>query len=92
MERDPSKIRQQGFVPLARLLEINRDALRAMTREEKLIAGRLLIREVAKWASYSQEEALGLLESSKFYFLQVAEDNFEQHEAVRERREVKRIT
>jgi len=92
MERDTSKIRQQGFVPLATLLEITRDALRAMTREEKLIAGRMLTREVAKWCSYSQEEALGILESAKFQFLQMAEDNFEQLEAVRERKEVKRIT
>ena len=92
MERNPTRIRQQGFVPLAHLLEINRDALRAMTRDEKLIAGRMLTREVAKWCSYSQEEALGILESAKFQFLQLAEDNFEQLDNVRERREVKRIT
>lgn len=92
MERDPSKIRQQGYVPLTLLLEITRDALRTYTRDEKLTAGRLLIREVAKWASYSQEEALGLLESAKFQFLQMAEDNFEKLEVVREKREAKRIT
>lgn len=77
MERT-QKIRQQGYIAIDRLLEINRDALRAMERStERLTAGKRLIREITGWCAMSNEEALGILESSKFKFIQDAEDKIE---------------
>jgi hypothetical protein len=92
MERNPDRVRQQGYIPLARLLEINRDAIRAMTREESHTACKILVREIIGWCSLSNEEAVGLLESAKTKFLMMAEDNMEHVEVIREKREARRIT
>ena len=79
MER-AQKVRQAGYIHPNRLQEIIRDALRTYSKNEKLAAGKMILREVAGWASYSSEEALGLLDSAKFKFLQDAEDNLERKE------------
>ena len=64
-----------GYVELERLIEINRDAIRAYEAKwEKKEACKAVIREVLKWSSYSPEEAIGLLQSAQFSFLQLAED------------------
>lgn len=73
MERKPQKIRQAGYIALPQLQELVRDALRSYSKEERLGAGRLLIREITGWCSLSDEEALGLLESAKFEFMVSAE-------------------
>jgi len=74
MERT-HKIRQAGYLPLPRLLELNRDALRAYDKHgERQTAGKRLIREIVGWCALSSEEALGLLEACKFSFLVENED------------------
>jgi len=70
-----------GYVELERLVEINRDAIRAYSAKwEKKAACKAIIREVIKWSTYSPEEAIGLLESTQFTFLQLAEDIREKEE------------
>ena len=64
-----------GFIELPRLIELNRDAIRAYyTKEEKKVACKLVMRELIKWSAYTPEEAVGLLEIMKFTFVQMAED------------------
>jgi hypothetical protein len=67
------KIPLAGYKALPLLLEINRDALRALTKEGKKVYCKELITEIIRWSSYSPEEAIGVLEASKFSFLQMAE-------------------
>ena len=74
-----------GYIPANRLCEIVRDAVRAMPKDEKKSTCKALIMEVIKWSSYSPEEAIGLLESTQFYFLQQAE-NIREHEELSEKR------
>ena len=74
MQRKFQKPHLAGYIPAARLLEINRDALRAMERPERLAVGKRLIREIVGWCALSSEEALGLLEACKFSFLVENED------------------
>jgi len=69
-----------GYLPLPKLLEINRDALRAMPKAEARRACKQLLREVLGFTTFSNEEAIGLLESTKFMFLIQAEDEQEKHE------------
>ena len=64
----PHPIPLAGYVPLARLLEINQDAIRAMPKDEKQATCRALLREIIGWSSYSVLEAIGLLESAKVKF------------------------
>jgi hypothetical protein len=54
-----------GYVPLNRLLEINRDALRATPKNEKQEVCKALISELILWSSYSDYEAVGVLEAIK---------------------------
>lgn len=69
MERT-HKIRQAGYLPLPRLLELNRDALRAYDKHgERQTAGKRLIREIVSWCATNDFEAIGLLEACKFDFL-----------------------
>ena len=74
MERSKNIVKPAGYIPQNKLLEINRDALRAMQKDEKQTCCKALIREAVKWCCFSAEEAIGILESSKFHFMQVAED------------------
>jgi len=69
-----------GYVPMNRLLEINRDALRATPNRNKKIVCKALVIEIIKWSSYTTEEAIGLLESIQFHFLTSVEDISERDE------------
>jgi hypothetical protein len=91
MERLNQPIKHIGYLSQSRLLEINRDALRAMPKDERQNTCKSLIREVVRWSSYTAEEAIGILQSAQFHFLQQAEDIIEQGEA-KEKKACKRIT
>ena len=81
MERKkPHPIKLQGYIPLDKLLELNRDALRACPKEERQKYCKALTQDIIRWSSYSVFEAIGLLESAQFYFLQQAEDIREKEE------------
>ena len=80
MERKNHKIKLQGYVPLDKLLELNRDALRACPKEERQQVCKALILEVVKWSNYNIEEAIGLLESCQFHFFIEAENKRESEE------------
>lgn len=94
MERTKGTIKLAGYKPLPLLIELTRDALRAMDKSERQVSCKILIREILKWSSYSPEEALGILQSAQFYFMQQAEDIIEQDEEVngKWKRACKRIT
>lgn len=73
MERT-HKIRQAGYVPLPRLLEINRDALRAYDKHgERQTAGKRLIQEIVSWCATNDFEAIGLLQAGAWEFMVSAE-------------------
>ena len=59
------KIPLAGFVPLEKLLEIVRDAIRATPKSERKELCDALIYEIIVWSSYSHYEAVGALEMAK---------------------------
>jgi len=92
-KKKPNPIPLAGYLPVNRLIEIIRDAIRAMPKEEKRNTAKELIIEVCKWSSYSQEEAIGVLQSAQFHFLQNV-DNFwevEHEEEIKEKKIAKVI-
>jgi len=59
----PNPIPLAGFIPLPRLLELNRDSIRATPKNEKQMICKALISELIIWSSYSDYEAVGVLQS-----------------------------
>jgi hypothetical protein len=68
----PHRIPLAGFVPLEKLLEINRDAIRATPKNERKDVCEALIYEAIVWSSYSHNEAIGALEMAKQKILLLA--------------------
>lgn len=58
-----------GYLPVSKLLIINRDALRAMTKTEKQTACKVLLHELLIWSCYSNYEAIGVLQAEQFKFI-----------------------
>jgi hypothetical protein len=65
----PHRIPLAGYLPLEKLIEINRDALRATPKAERQALCRALITELIKWSSFSENEAMGVLETIKYRIL-----------------------
>jgi hypothetical protein len=59
------KIPLAGFIPLDKLLELNRDAIRATPKNERKELCDALIYDIIVWSSYSHYEAVGALEMTK---------------------------
>lgn len=71
MKRLPKKtlIPVPGYLALPKLLEINRDAIRAYDKNEKYKACKALLQEILIWSSYSNYEAIGILQVITFDFI-----------------------
>jgi hypothetical protein len=77
MKRSPKKtmIPAPGYLPLSRLLEINRDAIRAMPKNEKNEACKAILKEILLWSTYTIEESIGALQIAQYHFLQSIEND-----------------
>lgn len=76
---------------IKKILEINQDFIRGLRKEEKANSARILIQDITTWATYTNYDAVGLLDVVKQHFIINAEDVREEPKQV-EKRIVRRIT
>jgi hypothetical protein len=67
-------IRTKEKMTIKRLLELNSNYIRNLRKEEKSNAARLVIEDVLKWATYTNYEAVGVLDCVKQHFIVNAEE------------------
>jgi hypothetical protein len=72
MKKNPIPL--PGYLSMDRLLEINRDALRAMPKLERQEVSKALLREITIWSCYSNYEAIGVLQALMYHFLTETEE------------------
>jgi hypothetical protein len=63
-----------GYIPLDRLLELNRDALRALPKVERQEVSKALLREIIIWSSYSYYEGIGVLHTLMYHYISETEE------------------